>query len=184
MAGLELADPSWDVWEADLGHTRGHLEEEGLEFLASGSPPSALNSFRPITFRICDFGRHFWAAMVKETRCLLPCSSRESRVVPEKDASGSPGDISPWQQGPSLRILPTAGALLLSSSICSLIFHLQATGINWWCLFLFWRHQVCFQSLGFKTLSQPFWDRRSSDWSRKDSEESWDEFLQLRCSAS
>lgn len=126
MAGLELADPSWDVREADLGHTRGHLEEEGLEFLASGSPPSALNSFRPITFRICDFGRHFRAGMVKE----LPCSSRESRVVPEKDASGSPGGISPWQQGPSLRILPTAGALLLPSSICSLIFHLQATGIN------------------------------------------------------
>lgn len=54
MAGLELADPSWDVREADLGQTRGHLEEEGLEFLASGSPPSALNSFRPITFRICE----------------------------------------------------------------------------------------------------------------------------------
>ena len=130
MAGLELADPSWDVREADLGHTRGHLEEEGLEFLASGSPPSALNSFRPVTFRICDFGRHFWAAVVKETRCLLPCLSRESRVMPEKDASGSPGGISPWQQGPSLRILPTAGALLPPSSTCSLIFHLQATGIN------------------------------------------------------
>lgn len=54
MAGLELADPSWDVREADLGQTRGHLEEEGLEFLASGSPPSALNSFRPIIFRICE----------------------------------------------------------------------------------------------------------------------------------
>lgn len=55
MAGLELADPFWDVQEADLGQTRGHLEEEGLEFLASGRPPSALCSFRPITFRICDF---------------------------------------------------------------------------------------------------------------------------------
>ena len=80
MAGLELADPFWDVQEADLECTRGHLEEEGLEFLASGRPPSALSSSRPISFRICDFLQQFWATEVKETRCLLPYLQRKNRL--------------------------------------------------------------------------------------------------------
>lgn len=111
MAGLELADPFWDVQEADLECTRGHLEEEGLEFLASGRPPSALSSSRPISFRICDFLQQFWATEVKETRCLLPYLQRKNRAVPEKKISESSGETSLWQQRSSLRILQMAGAL-------------------------------------------------------------------------
>lgn len=98
MAGLELADTFWDVQVADLGHIRRHMEEEGLAFLTSGRAPSALHTFRSVTFRICEFHWQFWAGEVKKIRCMLHYLSRESRDMVEKGASQSLGGISHWQQ--------------------------------------------------------------------------------------
>lgn len=75
---------STDVREADLGGTRGRVEEEDLEFLPGVGGPSALCSFRSTTFKICDFHRHFWATGIKETRHLFLTCPEKGQLFPKK----------------------------------------------------------------------------------------------------